>query len=864
MPLFSDIGANPEEEITYRVNVDTSNLSAQLQQVRQEIGQSMQAGGTFSAPTMGAMMAAPIGAIENAQQQISTHANTAFGTAVMGLQRFSEDAQTAVDRVGGGWRDVSRAFLATGWSPDMPLTRRDWREAHARELDYDISMGFRTGGMIAGTAAGAWFGPWGAAIGGWAGERVGGMTHTAYATTIGRGHIALEDTERFIRDTSWRFAGGRIEGTEARDLAWQVQAMRRDPAVRGERLSRSDIQELQAEFTEIGGFDFVRSAEEYADRMRQVVTQHRNVMRTLRVSQSEALQIMRGLDDIGIEGQGMDYASTAAMTNMLARRAGYRGTEMLEFGMQSAQLAQGFGLNMGAGFFGGMELLTMLRGQPDMYSRQMIQQAGGIENIAMTMQQRGYQWASGPQGFLHTASDAGHWQPFGDRAFGAIQNINNIGDLLTLTALHPSRVAQETGGEHYLNFLADEVTRMHLLAPGVDVTNPAHFIGMQVRTGRMTHQEAARAWREMQLFHQPVENLIPEFATEAIWGADTTPWSRIRGQVWDEPFGRFADFNAAIFREAAETVFHRPIRRTRRTLEELLGTRAPDISLGGRDITAHIPEQIRQRILEDASYIGVQPTAPFEEGRELIVEPRWMGGRGVSRRRNRQTVWDADRLASVGAESIGELDDMLLRMDHDEYIEWSRDINSRQTRMLADQRFHQVREPDYMERAFQERMAIAHDVVESFPEFKAALVDQFAESKDDITTAELLRQLPEDQLNILIDALVIQSGSIQETIQDIQKLGGPEVLVMKSAERFRKEARRQMRVQGMEQLNIDTSLSGDLPEPGEEGYEIFKDLGLQVDTKMAVDINTMLRMMQTSGIAVRQAGGGGIESSGWR
>ena len=865
MPLFSDIGANPEEEITYRVNVDTSNLSAQLQQVRQEIGQSMQAGGTFSAPTMGAMMAAPIGAIENAQQQISTHANTAFGSAVMGLQRFSEDAQMAVERVGGGWRDMYRSFMATGWSPDMPITRRDWGEAHRREMDYDIRMGFRAGGMVAGTAAGAWFGPWGAAIGGWAGERVGGMAHTAYATTIGRGHIALEDTERFIRDTSWRFAGGRIEGTEARDLAYSIQAMRRDPAVRGERLGRSDIQEIQAEFTEIGGFDFVRSAEEYADRMRQVVTQHRDVMRTLRVSRSEALQIMRGMDDLGLEGQGFDYATTAAMTNAMARRAGYRGTEMLEFGMQSAQLAQGFGLNMGGGFLSGMEVLTMLREHPGLYSRQMIQQAGGIENIAMNVQQRAYQWATGTQGFLHytAGQGAGDWQPFGERALGAVQNIRDVGDFLTQTAMLPSRISQDTAGTQFMFSMADNVARMNMMAgAGVDVTNPAHYIGLRMRQG-LDHQSAVREWREFSLINEPIQFMGADFAREAIWGAETSPWSRIWDRAWSEPAGRAMDVGSAILRGAADQYWHRPLRGLQRRFERAFGIEAPTVAAGGINFS-NIADDVIDRVLEAGDYAGTE--SPMRE--EDVREPYRPGhGREYRRVLERADLTD-ERLRRVGFESIQELDEFLLGSTPEDYTRfleqhnlWNpRTARSRELRRILDERSMYVWSPEGQEDIVRQRLSGLHATLEAFDEIRDPLMEFYAKKEgEQLSTDDLIKRIREEDPEFFQQ--LVATTNVTDPVGTIRATGGPGPWLETQRRAVTAEGRRLALVESLREMNIDVERLGIIPEEGEPEHEIFRDVGLQVNTGMAHNIQTMLQLMRSTGIAVRQAGGIGVESA---
>ena len=433
MPQFSDT-FNPQDELAYRINIDIADLQTQLQNVRNQINEAVSSGQGFSTPGVQSFTAPTIGTIETSQQRISEASATTFAAMTAATQRFSADTQQAMNYVsnvqfGNPWSTLG-ATWGLGWNREMPVGRHSYMESASNELEFRmLEGGFRGGGLAIGTALGAPLGHFGAAAGGWLGEKVGGGLYGVWGGTIGRGAVSQNELAEYVSGTSWRFSSGGFNPTQAREISRQAHNVLRDPELEGEFLKRADLRDIVAEYTELGGFDFVRTAEEFSTKLRDVVTQHRDVMRTLRVSQSEALQIMREMDVMGIGADG-GYTDMGIRMSAMARASGYRGEELHQFAKQTAQMAQGYGFAAPGGYQAGPQALAYLRQTGTGISPHYAQMMGGLEGITGQHLQAGYSWLSGPAGWAYAASGGGGYATHGDRLYGALGNIQNPEQLL--------------------------------------------------------------------------------------------------------------------------------------------------------------------------------------------------------------------------------------------------------------------------------------------------------------------------------------------------------------------------------------------------------------------------------------------------
>ena len=108
--------------------------------------------------------------------------------------------------------------------------------------------------------------------------------------------------EKFVGGTSWRFLSGEFNKGDREDLGQYLRELPDQPSIAAKDYSRGEVDEMLSTFTEAGGFDYVRTAQDYKEKTKQLFDGHRQLMHTLHVASKEATALMGQLSrDLGVE-----------------------------------------------------------------------------------------------------------------------------------------------------------------------------------------------------------------------------------------------------------------------------------------------------------------------------------------------------------------------------------------------------------------------------------------------------------------------------------------------------------------------------------------------------------------------------------
>lgn len=480
------------EDINYRANIDTSDLAQQLQQVKLQIDQAL-ATQTFQAtmPDPGPMSSMgrfvqPFDSVSNAAGMIGDNTSTVLNSARYGFQKMNNDVHTAANATGifqprfqpamgerfmpdiqsmGPYKSLWEATTGFGYDPKMSMLPGEYNryaETHFKDNSLraasDIATGVGIGGMVAGGAA--YFGAGTLSAGTIAGLgtiaavaspiALAGLAYDVGMATFGHDFETANEMRPYIRDSSWRFLSGRMDNNAAGRIAIEASAMQRSEKLVGQRISSGDVQNLISEFTQIGGFDMVRTAEEYRDKLKMLVENHQKVLQTLKVSSQEATAAIKSWDSMGLVGP---QASPAALSNIIAAtayNAGYTPAEFMQFGVQSAEAVRGTGIMMGSAYLGGMEALGVVKNMMStgFINNELAAQLGGAAGMAQMIQSAGTAFGMSKQGLINFAAEDYYGKnkslfgrSLGDVLSGAINQIKSPGEFLEAEGEQTDRVS---------------------------------------------------------------------------------------------------------------------------------------------------------------------------------------------------------------------------------------------------------------------------------------------------------------------------------------------------------------------------------------------------------------------------------------
>ena len=529
-----------DQNLNYKVRLDTNDLASQLQQVRAQIDQAVGSiafnstavasqPSQFAFPVQQYLQNAGISA-QNDMQSLATsvqmgarHVANMNDAAQLGFQKFNNDVQTALlsqgtplinSAAGGYYPDPSKrgftsnmagTLLGWGYDPQYSITPGEFgRLSNYQAASQVVSAGLKTGGSL----AGGWIGQAlipipivGGAIGSFLGERAGGFLNDAAEATILRDFTYGNKIKENAWNTSWRFLGGRFTRAQAGQIGENLATAQRSDALLGYDVTATDVSRVMSEFTEMGGFDTTRSAAEYQTRAKAMIENHRKIMQTLKVTETEALAVIK---EFNLQSPNADLNFLTNKTAISAYASGLTGREMLQFSNQAAEIVRGTGISMTSAFMGSMDTMELVRRgmQSGVISPELIRQYGGAENYALNVTRIGYEFGMSRQGMtdLAAASERGGFgnmiglnpiERLGSAAkyltkYGIKGMLENIGTAEQRVSGVPAALLT---AEKFAN-IAGEVGLLH---PGERIS-AAEVIGYAKEKYGMSANEAALGW----------------------------------------------------------------------------------------------------------------------------------------------------------------------------------------------------------------------------------------------------------------------------------------------------------------------------------------------------------------------------------
>lgn len=230
------------------------------------------------------------------------------------------------------------------------LARERWNSA---EMQTEITGGLLGLGADAiGAAIGTSIMPGvgtvvGAGIGLLAGEVVGGLYGFSQGLNIENERIA-----NYVKEGSFRFAGGSFSRAQAGDIASHIQNIGQSYESYSRGFRPMQVEGMIAEFTEGGGFDYVRTAEEYKQKVDQLMETSQKVSHILHSSIKGAVDTMAQMEQAGITSSPIESLNLLSRLDGRAGIAGMTTGEMLNSAFMGASMVQGTGVNLLTGAMG--------------------------------------------------------------------------------------------------------------------------------------------------------------------------------------------------------------------------------------------------------------------------------------------------------------------------------------------------------------------------------------------------------------------------------------------------------------------------------------------------------------------------------
>ncbi len=419
MPNFSQGIAAQTNNAFAMMNETFNSVGSQIQ----DLSKTMQLG-AYKMNEMARLeqIAAPMGAMFLPNTNIDTAAKPSFSTMGMYQSFFSQ--------------------FGVGWDPnDSAMTRAEYMEKAKNRFGSDEINSEVMGGILgvgAGLAATAAIGltmtgPLGWAVGIGAGFVAEEVTGGAYGF-LRRGDIERERLGNYAREGSFRFAGGSFSRAEGAYIGSEIQGMFNSKEFFKRDMSQGQAEGIIAEYTEGGGFDSVQSAEQYVNKVSQLVENSQRVAQLLHTNLKTAAATMAQMEQAGIVDSPAD---ALAMIYKLEARAGMAGLstgEMLNLGFAGASMVQGTGIGFNTGATGIADIASSI-GQ-SMHAGTMSSSAllhlGGTEKASQLLMQQALGMGTGSIGIALNAAGGGlQYDIMGALGRGA-SNINSREDILQL------------------------------------------------------------------------------------------------------------------------------------------------------------------------------------------------------------------------------------------------------------------------------------------------------------------------------------------------------------------------------------------------------------------------------------------------
>jgi hypothetical protein len=418
-----------EDTLTYKIEIDPSDLGAQLDQIRSQVNLAMGAAAFSQAPAppgldmsfsaLPSYIESTAGSFAGTTQQLagSTEANLSnylnhnYDAFKLGYSKFTTgmermglmvppapmisfpqqgvteftrqmEAIQAIGQPGGrlftatGLENVEmpglvKGALGFGYDPNkMSFSRSEFNQRYGDALGTRVTgMLERNTGMLAGAAVGSVV----PGVGTFAGSIVG-MGYDMTMGWVGQQRQQEEQVggalQAISKQTLMPAALSQREGTR---MAENLLGVADSYESRINKLTRDDIQTELLEFTKAGGFDATRSVDEFESVAKGVIANTRKVMQSLRMTQEEAIKMMADMQREGLVSTG-DASMFALDIAQSAKASGMDSMELMNFMRQGAEMYRGSGVGMQ----GGMQMLQEAR----LTVQDMVQDTGAGLTIA--------------------------------------------------------------------------------------------------------------------------------------------------------------------------------------------------------------------------------------------------------------------------------------------------------------------------------------------------------------------------------------------------------------------------------------------------------------------------------------------------
>lgn len=386
------------------------------------------------------------------QAAIMSGAGGFYGGAATGLNNLASDIGSLVrpitytpparTYVGSGGYYVQHTGLMRGLASqigigggDVPrgISAYDYHTNQARDVGERIGTGLTSTASVAGgigagvamsgattfagqmvggavgAAVGSVFGPVGTVAGAVGGRFIGGLAGGLAGYGLGMSGAGLitdsisqrREIQSFLSSSSFRFAGtgsalnaGNISGAGmSRDTRRDIADFVRSRDVADPTMDMGELSQILQTGAQQGLFTGSQDLDDFKSKYKSLVENVKAVTKTLRTTLEEGVKVVKDLKGIGVTGQDVQgMVSMAASTGAVAGRT---AAEMMNVGLQGAEMYRGTGIGMNIGAQANMMNLASIRAARDagVLSQEAIAQAGGEQAMAQQQTARGLQFA---------------------------------------------------------------------------------------------------------------------------------------------------------------------------------------------------------------------------------------------------------------------------------------------------------------------------------------------------------------------------------------------------------------------------------------------------------------------------------------
>lgn len=304
-------------------------------------------------------------------------------------------------------------------------------------------------------------------VGGIAAAMAGSTAHEAVNNAIGQ----RRDIQNYIEQTSYRYVGAGSPMADPNQRGMSRVARReaaetiRNRDVADPEFNTTELTQILQQSTQLGLFTGMNDMKDFKKKFKEITESVKEVTKVLNTTLEEGLKTLKDLKGIGIDPS--QAKSIVNQANTFGAMSGRTAQEMVNLGLQGAEMFRGTGVEMDIGFKASQMNLASIRATRDagILSQAAIAQAGGEEAMAMQQTARGLSFAQTMAGRGFNAAFAGpggfNAAAFGQQVMGggggyfntAMQAAQNLGDpaaLIKFTANQEqfvSKMGQQFGGQ---------------------------------------------------------------------------------------------------------------------------------------------------------------------------------------------------------------------------------------------------------------------------------------------------------------------------------------------------------------------------------------------------------------------------------